>query len=44
MSRLGSRVDSEAAMKTGFQNPESRQYTGEVILADIGVPYKPPRE
>ena len=33
-----------AAVKTGFQDPESRQYTGEVILADIGVPYKPPRE
>ena len=32
-----------AAMKTGFRNPESRQYTGEVILADIGVPYKPVR-
>ena len=32
-----------AALKTGFRNPESRQYTGEVILADIGVPYKPPR-
>ena len=33
-----------AALKKGFQVPESRQYTGEVILADIGVPYKPPRE
>jgi NAD(P)H-hydrate epimerase len=33
-----------AAMKTGFRNPESRQYTGEVIVADIGVPYKPPLE
>ena len=32
-----------AALKTGFRNPESRQYTGEVILADIGVPYKPVR-
>jgi NAD(P)H-hydrate epimerase len=32
-----------AARKTGFQNPDSRQFTGEVILADIGAPYKPPR-
>jgi NAD(P)H-hydrate epimerase len=30
-----------AALKKGFQDPESREYTGEVILADIGVPYKP---
>jgi hydroxyethylthiazole kinase-like uncharacterized protein yjeF len=33
-----------AARKTGFQNPESRQFTGEIILADIGAPYKALRE
>ena len=26
------------AQKAGFANPESNQYTGEVIVADIGVP------
>jgi hydroxyethylthiazole kinase-like uncharacterized protein yjeF len=33
-----------AALKAGFRDPESRRYTGEVIVADIGAPYKPPRE
>ena len=32
-----------AARKAGFQNPESRQFTGEIIVADIGAPYKPLR-
>jgi len=29
-----------AALKAGFANPESRAYTGEVVLLDIGVTYK----
>jgi len=24
--------------KTGFKNPESKKYTGEVVIADIGIP------
>jgi NAD(P)H-hydrate epimerase len=29
-----------AALKVGFQNPEAAAYTGEIILADIGVPWR----
>jgi NAD(P)H-hydrate epimerase len=29
-----------AAMKIGFRNPEAEAYTGQVILADIGVPWR----
>jgi len=27
-----------AAIKKGFTNPDARAFTGEIILADIGVP------
>lgn len=30
-----------AAIKTGFAAPGAAEYTGEVILADIGVPFEP---
>lgn len=33
------RTVTMAALKTGFENPEAAAYTGEVILADIGVPF-----
>ena len=29
-----------AAAKAGFENPEANDYTGEVVVVDIGVPYK----
>ncbi|MCX5675058.1 MAG: NAD(P)H-hydrate epimerase [Planctomycetota bacterium] len=29
-----------AAPKIGFRNPEAAAYTGEVVVADIGAPYK----
>ena len=32
------RTDTMAALKTGFEQPGAAAYTGEVILADIGVP------
>jgi len=33
------RTVTMAAMKEGFRNPEAALYTGDVILADIGVPF-----
>ena len=36
---LAARTVTLAAFKKGFENPAARQYTGEVVLADIGVPY-----
>jgi hydroxyethylthiazole kinase-like uncharacterized protein yjeF len=29
-----------AAMKAGFRNPEAAAYTGEVVVADLGVPWR----
>ena len=29
-----------AALKAGFRNPEAAAYTGEVVVADIGVPWR----
>jgi NAD(P)H-hydrate epimerase len=37
---LAARTVTLAAFKKGFENPNARQYTGEVVLADIGVPYR----
>jgi NAD(P)H-hydrate epimerase len=34
------RTVTMAAMKIGFQNPEAAAYTGTVVLADIGVPFR----
>jgi len=34
------RTVTMAAMKAGFARPGARQYTGEVTLADIGVPFR----
>jgi NAD(P)H-hydrate epimerase len=28
-----------AAVKVGFENPEAAEFTGEIVLADIGVPF-----
>jgi len=38
------RTVTMAAMKAGFRNPEAAAYTGQVVLADIGVPYAKPGE
>ena len=35
------RTVTMAALKTGFQAPGATDYTGEIILADIGVPFAP---
>ena len=37
---LAARTVTLAAFKKGFENPTAREYTGEVVLADIGVPYR----
>ena len=34
------RTVTMAAVKIGFQNPEAAAYTGTVVLADIGVPFR----
>jgi NAD(P)H-hydrate epimerase len=34
------RTVTMVAMKIGFQNPEAAAYTGTVVLADIGVPFR----
>jgi len=34
------RTVTMAALKKGFENPEAAAYTGEVVLADIGVPWR----
>jgi hypothetical protein len=31
-----------AAVKVGFRKPGTVEYTGEVVLADIGVPFTHP--
>lgn len=46
---LGSAVRADqtitlAAMKTGFTNPASRDYTGEIIVGDIGIPIELPAQ
>jgi NAD(P)H-hydrate epimerase len=34
------RTVTMAALKVGFQDPDAAPYTGEVVLADIGVPFR----
>lgn len=34
------RTVTMAAVKTGFREPEAKEFVGEVILADIGIPFE----